>query len=83
MLSSPDEAMSFLVEKILELSSKESDVPKNVVDLGDERTDGGYEVSELSYAQNGYAKIFKLNGLTSFPNGEKVSPAGSKGSCCN
>ncbi len=76
--------MNFLVGKILELSSKESEPPTDVVDLGNEKA-GGYEVSELTNGKpNAYAKVSKINGLAQFPSSEDDhSKTPKTGSCCS
>ena len=81
-----DEAMNFLVSRILELSSKEIDSPSDVVDLGHgaaEHTSPKYEVSELvggNYPHNGYTKTAKLSGL---PGQIPESSDRNKFACCS
>lgn len=77
-----DEAMEFLVGKILELSSREIEPPVDVVDLGHD-VETGYE-PDIANGTNGYAKVAKLNGLTQLPSNNEDLPAkGKKSSCCS
>ncbi len=81
VLPCTDDAMNFLVGKILELSSREVNSPVDVVDLGLE-TSTGYEPEQTNGA-NGYAKVSKINGLTQLPRSEGDEPKCPKNSCCS
>lgn len=79
-----DEAMNFLVLKILELSNKEVDTPSDVVDLGQhsaEHKAPNSKTSELVTVpiQNNYTKTAKLNGL---PGHIPESSKSDHSSCC-
>ena len=79
-----DEAMNFLVLKILELSNKEVDTPSDVVDLGQgsaEHKAPKHEASELVTVatRNNYTKTAKLNGL---PGHIPESSKSGQSSCC-
>ena len=78
-----DEAMNFLVLKILELSNKEVDTPSDVVDLGQhsaEHKAPNSKTSELvTVATQNYTKTAKLNGL---PGHIPESSKSDHSSCC-
>ena len=79
-----DEAMNFLVLKILELSNKEVDTPSDVVDLGQgsaEHKVPKHETSEFVTVATGnnYTKTAKLNGL---PGHIPESSKSGQSSCC-
>ena len=79
-----DEAMNFLVLKILELSNKEVDTPSDVVDLGQHSAEHRAPKSETSElvtvpTRNDYTKTAKLNGL---PGHIPESSKSDHSSCC-
>ena len=76
-----DEAMNFLVLRILELSNKEVDTPLDVVDLGQgsaEHKAPKYE-TVIVPTRNDYTKTAKLNGL---PGHIPESSKSDHSSCC-